>query len=104
MDRDKERSNCARVEKEVPLPPGWKWAMVVGEPAVEGPGRQRADEHSWLTWYEENKQWVVRVIPAGYKDDPRWMDKLLMVAVDSTDVVEAAKVLAGYVWMGMVSP
>ena len=49
MDKDKEYSNFARVGKEVPLPPGWKWAMVVGEPAVEGPGRQYADEHSWLT-------------------------------------------------------
>ncbi len=104
MGSDRERANFARVQREVPLPPGWKWAMVVGEPAVEGPGREYRDEHSWLTWYEENKQWVVRVVPVGYKCDPRWMDKVLMVAVDSTDVFEAAKVLASYVWMGMVSP
>lgn len=27
MGKDKERSNCARVGEEVPLPPGWEWAM-----------------------------------------------------------------------------
>lgn len=100
-DRSEEYSNFARVVADVPLPSGWKWAMVVGEPAVEGPGRTDRDEHSWITRYG-NGQWNVRVIPPGYKDTPGW--EALGIDTGLTDIVEAAKVLASYVYMGMVSP
>lgn len=100
---DDLRANFARVHREVPLPPGWKWAMVGGEPAVEGPGRTDPDEHSWLTWYS-NGQWNVRIVPPGYRDDPEYHTKFMSIDTGLTDIVEAAKVLASYVYMGMVSP
>lgn len=98
---DDQRANFARVQREVPLPPGWKWALVVGEPAVEGPGRTDRDERSWITLYS-NGQWNVRIVPPGYKDTPGW--EALSIDTGLTDIVEAAEVLASYVYMGMVSP
>lgn len=94
--------NLLRIRKEVPLPPGWKWVNVIGEPAVEGPGHTYQDEHSWLTWYKDRDEWVVRVVPVNYKNTRYGASSSIDTGL--ADVVEAAKVLAGYVWLGMASP
>ena len=100
----RERTTLKRIKKEVPLPPGWKWVMVVGEPAVEGPERQYRDEHSWLTWHKDASEWTVRIVPVGYKNAPGWYENMLVINTGSTDIVDAAKLLANYVYLGMVSP
>lgn len=98
------RASLERIKEEVPLPPGWKWVMVVDEPAVEGPGRQYGDGHSWLTWHKDTSEWTVRIVPVGYKNTPHPYAEMLGINTGSTDIVDAAKLLANYVYLGMVSP
>lgn len=41
MGSDRERANFARVQREVPLPPGWKWATWSANVELSGQRPER---------------------------------------------------------------